>query len=308
MRKVTVVGAGNVGSQAAFCLSEMEMADVVLVDIVEGLPQGKALDMFEGTPVRAVDCKIVGTNDWSAMAGSSAVVVTAGLARKPGMSRSDLLAKNAEIISGIAEQIRRHAPEAFVVVVTNPLDAMTYLMFRRTGFPANRVVGMAGVLDSTRFRSFIAMELGVSVLDVQAMVLGGHGDSMVPLTRYANVAGVPVTQLIAKDRLEAIVQRTRDGGAEIVALLKTGSAYYAPGASAAQMVEAILKDRRRILPASAYLDGAYGMRGIYLGVPVRLGAGGVEEVIELELNPEEREALRVSGDGVSSLIRELNLA
>lgn len=308
MRKVTVVGAGNVGAQAAFCLSEMEMADVVLIDIVEGMPQGKALDMFEGTPVRGVDCKLTGTNDWAAMAGSAAVVVTAGLARKPGMSRSDLLAKNAEIIGGIADQIRTHAPEAFVIVVTNPLDAMTYLTFRRTGFPAQKVMGMAGVLDSTRFRSFIAMELGVSVLDVQAMVLGGHGDSMVPLTRYANVAGVPVSQLIPKERLEAIVQRTRDGGAEIVALLKSGSAYYAPGASAAQMVEAILKDRRRILPVSAYLDGAYGMKGIYIGVPVRLGARGVEEIIELDLNPEEKEALRLSGDGVTSLIRELNIA
>ncbi len=307
MRKVTVVGGGNVGAMAAFCLSEMEVADVVLIDIVEGLPQGKALDMFQGTPVRGVDCRLTGSNDWSDMRGSDVVVVTAGLARKPGMSRTDLLMKNAEIIGGIAERIRDLAPNAFVVVVTNPLDVMTYLTFKKTGFPSNRVMGMAGVLDSTRFRSFIAMELNVSAIDVQAMVLGGHGDSMVPLTRYANVAGVPVTQLIPKDRLDAIVQRTRDGGAEIVSLLKSGSAYYAPGESAAQMVEAILKDRRRILPVAAYLDGQYGMKGIYIGVPVRLGAGGVEQVIELELTAEESAALRASGDAVASSIRELGI-
>jgi malate dehydrogenase len=307
MRKVTVVGGGNVGAMAAFCLSEMELADVVLIDIVEGLPQGKALDMFEGTPVRGIDCRITGSNDWADMKGSDVVVVTAGLARKPGMSRTDLLMKNAEIIGDIAVRIRDHAPNAFVVVVTNPLDVMTYLTFKKTGFPANRVMGMAGVLDSTRFRSFIAMELNVSAVDVQAMVLGGHGDSMVPLTRYANIAGVPVTQLISKDRLDAIVQRTRDGGAEIVSLLKTGSAYYAPGESAAQMVEAILKDRRRILPVAAYLDGQYGLRGIYCGVPVRLGAGGVEQIIELELTAEESAALRASGESVAASIKELGV-
>ena len=306
-RKVTVVGGGNVGAQAAFCVAEMEIADVTIIDIVDGLPQGKGLDMFEGTPVRGVDCRISGSNDWADMRGSEVVVVTAGLARKPGMSRSDLLAKNAEIIGGIAGQIRTHAPDSFVIVVTNPLDAMTYLMMKKTGFPHKRVMGMAGVLDSTRYRSFIAQELDVSVMDVQAMVLGGHGDSMVPLTRYANVAGIPVGQLIPKDRLDAIVKRTRDGGAEIVALLKTGSAYYAPGESAAQMVEAILKDRRRILPASAYLNGEYGMKDVYIGVPVLLGAGGVERVLEIELLPEEKEALRVSGDGVASLIKELQI-
>lgn len=305
MRKVTVVGAGNVGAQAAFCVSEMEIADVVLLDIVEGLPQGKALDMFEGTPVRGVDCRLTGSNDWADMKDSDVVVVTAGLARKPGMSRTDLLMKNAEIIGDIAVRIKDLAPKAFVVVVTNPLDVMTYLTFKKTGFAANRVMGMAGVLDSTRFRSFIARELDVSAIDVQAMVLGGHGDSMVPLTRYANVAGVPVTQLIPKERLDAIVQRTRDGGAEIVSLLKTGSAYYAPGESAAQMVEAILKDRRRILPVAAYLDGQYGLKDIYCGVPVRLGAGGVEQIIELELTAEESSALRASGEAVASSIKEL---
>lgn len=305
MRKVTVVGAGNVGAQAAFCVSEMEIADVVLLDIVEGLPQGKALDMFEGTPVRGVDCRLTGSNDWADMKDSDVVVVTAGLARKPGMSRTDLLMKNAEIIGDIALRIKDLAPKAFVVVVTNPLDVMTYLTFKKTGFTASRVMGMAGVLDSTRFRSFIARELNVSAIDVQAMVLGGHGDSMVPLTRYANVAGVPVTQLIPKERLDAIVQRTRDGGAEIVSLLKTGSAYYAPGESAAQMVEAILKDRRRILPVAAYLDGQYGLKDIYCGVPVRLGAGGVEQIIELELTAEESSALRASGEAVASSIKEL---
>jgi malate dehydrogenase len=307
MRKVTVIGAGNVGAQAAFCISEMEIVDVVLLDIVEGLPQGKALDMFEGTPVRGIDCRLTGSNDWADMKGSDVVVVTAGLARKPGMSRTDLLMKNAEIIGDIAVRIRDFAPKAFVVVVTNPLDVMTYLTFKKTGFAANRVMGMAGVLDSTRFRSFIAMELNVSAVDVQAMVLGGHGDSMVPLTRYANVAGVPVSQLIPKDRLDAIVQRTRDGGAEIVSLLKTGSAYYAPGESAAQMVEAILKDRRRILPVAAHLDGQYGLKDIYCGVPVRLGAGGVEQIIELELTAEESAALRASGEAVASSIKELGI-
>jgi malate dehydrogenase len=307
MSKVTVVGGGNVGAMTAFCIGEMELAEVVIIDVIEGMPQGKALDMFEGSPIRGVDFQMRGSNDWQDMAGSDVVVVTAGLARKPGMSRSDLQQKNAEIVADVAEKIRNLAPNAIVVIVTNPLDIMTCLTFRKTGFPANRVMGMAGVLDSTRFRSFLAMELGVSVLDVQAMVLGGHGDSMVPLTRYANVAGIPVSQLIPEDRLAQIVQRTRDGGAEIVALLKQGSAYYAPGESAAQMVDAILKNRRRVLPVSAHLDGAYGMRGIYLGVPVRLGRDGVEQVIELELTREEAGALRASGDAVAAGIRELNI-
>jgi malate dehydrogenase len=307
MRKVTVVGGGNVGSMCAFYLSEMEIADVVLVDIVEGMPQGKALDMFEGTPVRGVDCRLRGSNDWTDLKDSDVVVVTAGLARKPGMSRTDLLLKNAEIVGDIADRIRDLAPRAFVIMVTNPLDVMAHLAFKRTGFPSERVMGMAGVLDSTRFRSFIAMELDVSVLDVHAMVLGGHGDSMVPLTRYATVGGIPVTELIPAARLEEIVQRTRDGGAEIVALLKTGSAYYAPGASAAQMVEAILKDKRRILPVAAHLDGQYGMKDVYLGVPARLGKGGVERILEIDLQPEELAALRRSGDAVASSIAELKI-
>lgn len=307
MAKVTIVGGGNVGAMTALYVSEKEVADVVLLDVVEGLPQGKALDMFEGTPVRGVDTRIRGSNDFEELRGSDVVVVTAGLARKPGMSRTDLLLKNAEIITSISEKTRIYAPHAFVVMVTNPLDIMSYLAWRRTGFPRNRVMGMAGVLDSTRFRSFIAMELNVSVADVTAMVLGGHGDAMVPLTRFTNVGGIPVSELIPADRLEKMVQRTRDGGAEIVSLLKSGSAYYAPAASAAQMVEAILKNKRRILPASVLLDGEYGFKGVFLGVPIKLGATGVEEIIEVSLTEEERDALARSARGVEEAIKELNL-
>lgn len=307
MAKVTIVGGGNVGAMTALYVSEKEVADVVLLDVVEGLPQGKALDMFEGTPVRGVDTRIRGSNDFEELRGSDVVVVTAGLARKPGMSRTDLLLKNAEIITSISEKTRIYAPHAFVVMVTNPLDVMSFLAWRRTGFPRNRVMGMAGVLDSTRFRSFIAMELNVSVTDVTAMVLGGHGDAMVPLTRFTNVGGIPVSELIPADRLEKMVQRTRDGGAEIVSLLKSGSAYYAPAASAAQMVEAILKNKRRILPASVLLDGEYGFKGVFLGVPIKLGATGVEEIIEVSLTEEERDALARSARGVEEAIKELNL-
>jgi malate dehydrogenase len=307
MSKVTIVGGGNVGAMTALYVSEKELADVVLLDVVEGLPQGKALDMFEGTPVRGVDSRIRGANDFEELRGSDVVVITAGLARKPGMSRSDLLLKNAEIITSVSEKIRIYAPHAFVIMVTNPLDVMSYLCFRRTGFPRNRVLGMAGVLDSTRFRSFIAMELNVSVNDVAAMVLGGHGDAMVPLTRFANVSGIPVTELIAPERLKAIEERTRNGGAEVVALLKSGSAFYAPAASAAQMVEAIFKNKRRILPAAVYLDGEYGLKGVFLGVPIRLGATGVEEIIEVPLTEEERLALERSARSVEEGIKELQL-
>ncbi|MBD3163413.1 MAG: malate dehydrogenase [Candidatus Eisenbacteria bacterium] len=305
MSKVTVVGAGHVGEMTTYYLSEMDLAELVVIDIVEDMPQGKALDMYEGTPVRGSDTKVRGTNDWADIQGSDIVVVTAGLARKPGMSRDDLQKKNAEIIGDICTQIKERAPDAHVVMVTNPLDVMAYHAYKVTGFPANRVVGMAGVLDSTRFRSFIAMELNVSVLDVQAMVLGGHGDSMVPMVRHATVGGIPVTELIPKDRLEEIVQRTRMGGGEIVKLLKTGSAYYAPAASAAQMVDSILKNRRRILPCAAHLSGQYGMSDIYLGVPVILGANGVEEIIELDLTPEETEALKRSGEAVATQVKLL---
>ena len=305
MSKVTVVGAGHVGEMTTFFLSEMDLAELVVIDIVEDMPQGKALDMYEGTPVRGSDCKVRGTNDWADIQGSDIVVVTAGLARKPGMSRDDLQKKNADIIGDISTQIKERAPGALVVMVTNPLDVMAYHACKVTGFSPNRVVGMAGVLDSTRLRSFIAMELNLSVLDVQAMVLGGHGDSMVPLVRHATVAGIPVTELVPKDRLDAIVERTRMGGGEIVKLLKTGSAYYAPAAAAAQMVDSILKNRRRILPCAAYLTGQYGMSDIYLGVPVILGANGVEEILEIDLTPEEMDALRRSGEAVASQVKLL---
>ena len=307
MAKVTIVGGGNVGAMTALYVSEKEVADVVLLDVVDGMPQGKALDIFEGTPVRGVDTRIRGSNDFEELRGSDVVVITAGLARKPGMSRTDLLMRNAEIITSISEKTRIYAPHAFVVMVTNPLDVMSYLCYRRTGFPRNRVMGMAGVLDSTRFRSFIAMELNVSVTDVTAMGLGGHGDAMVPLTRFTNVGGIPVSELIPADRLEKMVQRTREGGAEIVALLKSGSAYYAPAASAAQMVEAILKNKRRILPASVLLDGEYGFKGVFLGVPIKLGATGVEEIIEVTLTEDEKEALARSARGVEEAIKELNI-
>ena len=307
MAKVAIVGGGNVGAMTALYVSEKEVADVYLLDVVEGMPQGKALDMFEGTPVRGVDTRIRGSNDFEELRGSDVIVVTAGLARKPGMSRTDLLLKNAEIITSISEKIRIYAPHAFVIMVTNPLDIMSYVCYRRTGFPRNRVMGMAGVLDSTRFRSFIATELNVSVNDVSAMVLGGHGDAMVPLTRFANVSGIPVTEMIPAERLAALVERTRNGGAEVVALLKTGSAFYAPAASAAQMVESILKNKRRIIPAAVHLDGEYGLKGMFLGVPIKLGATGVEEIIEVSLSDEERTALERSAREVEDAIKELHL-
>jgi malate dehydrogenase len=305
MRKISVIGAGHVGATVAQYVAEMDVADITLIDIVEGMPQGKALDLQEAAPVRGYDARLTGSNDFDALEGSDLVVVTAGFPRKPGMSREDLLSKNAEIVGGVAERIRDLAPNAFVIVVTNPLDVMCYLTYKKTGFPKQRVMGMAGVLDTTRFRSFIAMELGISMEDVMAMVLGGHGDSMVPLTRFATVSGIPVEQLIPKDRLDAIVERTRKGGGEIVSLLKTGSAYYAPGAAVAQMVEAILKDKPRVLPASAYLEGEYGLRDIYLGVPVILGGEGIRKVIEVELTPQETEALKASGEAVNKTIGEL---
>ncbi len=307
MRKVSIIGGGNVGASCALYVAEMGIADVVLFDIVEGMPQGKALDLLESRSVRGFDAKVTGTNDYRDIEGSDVVVVTAGFPRKPGMSRSDLLAKNAEIVTTVAENIRKYAPKAIVITVTNPLDVMTYLMFNKTGFPENRVVGMAGVLDATRFRCFIAEELGVSANDVQAMVLGGHGDSMVPLPRYATVSGIALPDLLNEDAIGRLVQRTRDGGAEIVALLKTGSAYYAPAASAAQMVEAVLLDRKRILPAAAHLTGQYGLKDVYIGVPVQLGAGGVEKIIELKLSDSEKAALHKSAGDVSAGIKELGL-
>lgn len=307
MPKISVVGAGNVGASAALYLAEAEMGDVTLVDIVEGVAKGKALDLLEAGPVRGYDSMVEGSGDMKAVAGSDLIIVTAGLPRKPGMSRTDLLKANADIVRGIAEAIKQHAPKAFVITVTNPLDVMTYLMYRITGFPRERVIGMAGVLDSARFRAFLAMEIGVSVEDIQAMVLGGHGDTMVPLLSNATVSGVPVGKFIAKERLGEIVQRTRDGGAEIVKLLQTGSAFYAPASSAVQMAEAILKDKKRLLPVCAHLEGEYGFRDIYLGVPAILGSRGLEKIVELDLTAEEKAALAKSAEDVKKGIADLEL-
>ena len=307
MPKISVVGAGNVGASAALYLAEAEMGDVTLVDIVEGVAKGKALDLLEAGPVRGYDTMVEGSGDMRSIAGSDLIVVTAGLPRKPGMSRTDLLKANADIIRGIAKAIKDHAPKAFVIMITNPLDVMTYLLHRLTGFPRERVIGMAGVLDSTRFRSFLAAEIGVSIEDIQAMVLGGHGDTMVPLVRYSTVGGIPIEKFIAKERLAEIVQRTRDGGAEIVKLLQTGSAFYAPAASAVQMAESILRDKKRLLPVAAYLSGEYGFRDIYLGVPAILGSRGLEKIVELELTPDEKAALAKSADEVKKGIADLEV-
>ena len=303
--KVTVVGAGNVGATAAQRLVERGIADVVLTDILEGVPQGKALDLLQSGPTEGYNTSIVGTNDYKDIAGSDVVLVTAGFPRQPGMSRSDLLQKNAEIVKGIGENIKQHAPNSIVVTVTNPLDVMTYLMMKVTGFAPNRVVGMAGVLDSARFRTFIAMELKMAATDVDAMVLGGHGDSMVPMTRFSTVYGVSIENLIAPDRLKAIVDRTRNGGAEIVNLLKKGSAYYAPASSAVEMVMAILRDEKRLLPCASFCDGVYGMKDLYIGVPVVLGKGGVEKTIQLNLTKEELAALQESGGKVKADIETM---
>ncbi len=304
-RRVTVIGAGNVGATTAQRIIETGLADVVLVDIVEGMPQGKALDLAEAAPVVGYDVRVTGTNDYADTAGSKIVVVTSGLARQPGMSRDDLLMKNAAIVRSVVEQAVAVSPEAIIIVVTNPLDAMCHVAMQASGFGRDRVIGMAGVLDSARFRHFIADELSVSVRDVRAFVLGGHGDTMVPLPRYSTVGGVPVTELIPAERLEQIIDRTRNGGAEIVALLKTGSAFYAPAASVVEMVEAILLDRRRILPCAAYLQGEYGIDGLFVGVPVVLGNGGMEQIIEISLTDEEKAQLAHSAAAVRELVEKL---
>ncbi len=303
--KVAVIGAGNVGASTGLYLAERALADVVLIDIVEGMPQGKALDMAQTTPLWHKGGRIEGANDLAAVKGAELVIMTAGFPRKPGMSRSDLLKANADIVRPAAEAVKRHAPEATVIVVTNPLDVMAWLFWHASGLPKPRVVGMAGMLDSARMRAFIAMELGVSPADVQAMVLGGHGDSMVPLARYTTVGGITLGELVAADRVAAIAQRTRDGGAEIVKLLKTGSAYYAPAMCAVEMAEAILTDQKRLVPCSAHLDGQYGMKDLFIGVPVVLGAKGVERIVELKLSAEELAALQKSGKDVSDMIAEL---
>jgi malate dehydrogenase len=305
-RKVTVVGAGNVGGTAAQRLAERGYADVVLVDIVEGLPQGKALDILESGPIVGYDSNVVGTNSYEETAGSDVVVITSGSPRKPGMSRDDLLKTNQEIVASVTEQVAQHSPEAILVVVANPLDAMCHVAMETSDFPRERVVGMAGILDTARYRTFIAQELEVSVRDVFALVLGGHGDTMVPLPSMATVGGVPITELLSHDHVEAIVERTRNGGAEIVQLLQSGSAYYAPSAASAEMVDAILLDQKRILPCAAYLQGEYGIEDLFVGVPVKLGASGVEEVIELDLQEDELEDLKSSAGAVKELVEVLH--
>jgi malate dehydrogenase len=304
-KKISLIGGGNIGGVLAETLAYRELGDVVLFDVVEGLPQGKALDIAEGAPLAGADVKIEGANDYAAIAGSDVVIITAGLARKPGMSRDDLLKTNLAIMKSVAEGVKQHAPSAFVIVVSNPLDAMVYAFKKISGFPKNRVVGMAGVLDSARFRAFVAWELGVSVEDVTALVLGGHGDSMVPILQSCTVAGIPVTKLIPKDRLAAIVERTKGAGGEVVALLKTGSAFVSPALSAIEMAEAFLKDKKRVLACACFLEGEYGITGLYIGVPCVLGAGGVERVLEVDLSSEERKLFDASVEAVRNLVTQI---
>ena len=306
-KKVTVVGAGHGGASTGLAIANKGLADIVLTDIIERMPQGKALDMMEATPLMGRDAEITGTNNYVDTQGSDIIVITAGLARKPGMSRDDLLFKNAEIIGGVVDEVTKHSPDSIIIMVTNPLDVMAYLAYKKSGFPRERVIGMAGVLDSARFRTFIAMELGISVDNTHAFVLGGHGDSMVPLPRYSTVAGVPITELMSEEQVNRVVQRTRDGGAEIVSLLGTGSAYFAPAWSVAQMVEAILLDRKEILPCAAFLQGEYGVEDAYVGVPVQLGAGGMEKVFEIDLSDDERNAFEDSVAEVKDSIAKLDL-
>ncbi|PYN99091.1 MAG: malate dehydrogenase [Candidatus Rokuibacteriota bacterium] len=305
--KITVVGAGNVGASVAQYAVEKELGDVVLVDVIDGIPQGKALDLLQAGPIHDYDSSVIGSNSYDETANSDIVVITAGLARKPGMTRDDLLFKNAEIVGSVVDQVTSRSRNAILILVTNPLDAMVQLAWRKSAFPAERVIGMAGVLDSARFRTFIARELDVSVENVTAFVLGGHGDSMVPLPRYSTVAGIPITDLLPPDRIQALVTRTANGGAEIVNYLKTGSAYYAPAASAVEMVEAILKDKKKILPCAALLNGQYGVNGLYVGVPVKLGRRGVEQVIEIKLTADEHAAFQRSVAAVRELVEKLKL-
>jgi len=306
-KKISVIGAGNVGATVTNKVAEMEVGDVVMVDIIDGLPQGKGLDMLESAPVGGFDSNIVGSMGYDETADSAVVVVTSGVARKPGMSREDLLDTNKKIIESVVGQVVSKSPNAILIMVANPLDTMTYLALKRSGFPRNRVMGMAGILDTARFKAFISMELDVSVEDIQTVILGGHGDEMVPLPRYTTVSGIPILQLLPEETVERLVERTRKGGGEIVSLLKTGSAYYAPGAAAAQMVEAVLKDKKRILPCCAYLEGEYGLSDICFGVPVKLGANGVEEIIELELTADEKELVSTSAESVKKSIAALKL-
>ena len=306
-RKVTIVGSGNVGATTAHWISSKELADVVLIDIIEGVPQGKGLDLLEAMPIEKRDSYVVGTNDYADTAGSDIVVITAGIPRKPGMSRDDLLNTNYNIMKDVVNKVVQNSPHCILIIVSNPLDAMAQAAYKLSGFPRERVIGMASVLDSARFRAFIAQELKVSVENVTAFVLGGHGDTMVPLARYSTVAGIPITELMDKATLDRLVQRTRDGGAEIVKYLKTGSAYYAPSAATAEMVESILKDKKKILPCAAYLNGEYGIHGLYVGVPAKLGSRGIEQIIEIKLTPEEQAALDKSAAAVKELVAVINV-
>jgi malate dehydrogenase len=305
--KISVIGAGNVGATVANKVAEMEIGDVVMVDIIDGLPQGKGLDMLESAPIEGFDSNIVGSKGYEETRNSDVVVITSGVARKPGMSREDLLETNKKIIESVVGQVVANSPKAILIMVANPLDTMTYLALKRSGFPRNRVMGMAGILDTARFKAFISMELDVSIEDIQTIILGGHGDEMVPLPRYTTVSGIPLLQLLSQEAVDRLVERTRKGGGEIVSLLKTGSAYYAPGAAAAQMVEAILKDKKRVLPCCAYLEGEYGLSDICFGVPVTLGANGVEKIIEVELTAEEKELVSTSAESVRKSTEILKL-
>lgn len=304
--KITIIGSGNVGATAAHWAASKELGDVVLVDIAEGIPQGKALDLFEASPVELFDANVIGSNSYEATADSDVIIITAGLARKPGMSRDDLMKTNAGIVKGCAEQAAKFSPNSVLIIVSNPLDIMAYVAWKASGFPKERVVGMAGILDTARYRAFIAEEAKVSVEDIQALVLGGHGDSMVPLISYTTISGIPVTEFIKQDRLDQIVQRTRDGGIEIVNYLKTGSAFYAPSAAAVQMAEAILKDKKRILPCAAMLEGEYGINGVFCGVPVLLGKDGIERILEVPLTDDERAALNNSAEEVKANVAKLD--
>jgi len=301
-RKVSVIGAGNVGATVAQRLAEKELCDVVLIDIVEGVPQGKALDLSEAAPIEKHDASVTGTNSYTESAGSDIIIITAGIPRKPGMSRDDLLKTNAGIMKSVTKQVIELSPDSIIIIVSNPLDAMCHVAYNESGFPKNRVIGMAGVLDAARFRAFISMELNVSVENTHAFVLGGHGDTMVPLPRYSTVAGIPLTELLPKEKIDALVERTRTGGAEIVSLLKTGSAYYAPASAAVEMAEAIIKDKKKILPCAALLEGEYGIKDLFIGVPVKLGANGIEEIIEISLTDEEQVSLDKSAEAVKELV------
>lgn len=306
-KKITVIGAGHVGEVTAFKLAEKELGDVVLLDIIEDMPIGKGLDMREGGPVGKYDSHVQGTNSYEDTANSDIVVITAGKPRKPGMSRDELVDSNFRIVKPVTEEVVKHSPNAILLVVTNPLDAMAYTAYKVSGFPKNRVFGMAGILDTTRFRAFLSMELNVSVESIQALVLGGHGDTMVPIARYTTVAGIPISRLLPQERIDAIIERTRKGGGEIVKYLKTGSAYYAPSLAVAEMVESIVKDKKKILPCAAYLEGEYGINDLYFGVPIKLGANGVEEIIEIDLTDEEKEAIKNSEAAVRNVVNLLKL-